>query len=136
MRRLRFGNLLVDDENVLICALQTEWDEEDEIVFCDGCNVSVHMSCYGIDALPTNEWLCQACTLCYGKSLKCELCPLRGGAMKCTKTGAHWAHVVCALWMPEVRFDDVDRREPVSHIEDIPPGRWQFKYATEGYRDC
>lgn len=98
-------------------------------MFCDGCNVSVHMSCYGIQSLPTNEWLCQACTLCYGKELKCELCPLKGGAMKCTKSGSFWVHVVCALWMPEARFDDVDLREPVSRLEDIPPDRWQFKYV-------
>lgn len=59
---------------------------------------------------------------------QCALCPLTGGAMKCTKEGDTWAHVVCALWILEVRFADVVHREPIANICDIPYGRWTLRY--------
>ena len=32
------------------------------IVFCDGCNVAVHMDCYGIMNVSANtEWFCRRC---------------------------------------------------------------------------
>lgn len=46
-----------------IFLLQTDYEEDDEIIFCDGCNVGVHQSCYGLDSVPHDDWLCHACTL-------------------------------------------------------------------------
>ncbi|VDO56737.1 unnamed protein product, partial [Onchocerca flexuosa] len=63
---------------------------------------------------------------------KCVLCPLTGGAMKCTKDGNTWAHVVCALWIYEVRFEDVVHREPIANINDIPYGRWMLRCSVCG----
>ena len=40
--------------------------------------------------------------------------------MKSTKTGAKWAHVSCALWIPEVSIGDVDKMEPITKISSIP----------------
>uniref|UniRef100_A0A0M3HF40 PHD-finger n=1 Tax=Ascaris lumbricoides TaxID=6252 RepID=A0A0M3HF40_ASCLU len=107
---------------------QTDYEEDDEIIFCDGCNVGVHQSCYGLDSVPHDDWLCHACTLLgYKAQPRCALCPLTGGAMKCMKGGKTWAHVVCALWIPEVRFGDVDHREPITNISDIPNERWALR---------
>ena len=50
--------------------------------------------------------------------VKCELCPLKGGALKKTDTNG-WAHVVCALYIPEVRFQDTRAMEPII-ISRIP----------------
>uniref|UniRef100_A0A1I7V8Q8 PHD-type domain-containing protein n=1 Tax=Loa loa TaxID=7209 RepID=A0A1I7V8Q8_LOALO len=75
------------DENVCcdICR-QPDYEEDDKIIFCDGCNVGVHQSCYGLDSVPSDEWLCQKCMLLgYNAFLTGALCPLSGGAMKCTK---------------------------------------------------
>lgn len=54
----------------------------------------------------------------------CVLCPNKGGAMKSTKSGKHWAHVSCALWIPEVSIGCVDRMEPITKISSIPTSRW------------
>ncbi|KAK0415990.1 hypothetical protein QR680_012235 [Steinernema hermaphroditum] len=124
-------NIEIDDEDAAcdVCRGK-ESDPDDEIVFCDGCNLSVHQSCYGLLSIPSHDWLCTCCALRYGKQTRCVLCPNLGGAMKCTADGTLWAHVACALWMPEVRFIDVDRREPISNINDIRRERLQMRCSV------
>ncbi|KAL8274567.1 hypothetical protein Esti_001470 [Eimeria stiedai] len=38
-----------------------ESTEENAIVFCDACDVPVHLSCYGLDAVPPGDWFCEFC---------------------------------------------------------------------------
>ena len=131
------------------CSLSDESsDEEDEeIIQCIICRIAVHPSCYGLrvdDVRP--NWLCSRCQV---KSFvaQCELCQLRGGPLKATSNGK-WAHVTCAVVVPEVLFGDPDKREPVN-ITSIPKSRWRLKclYCTAhgarggaslqcGYRKC
>ena len=40
--------------------------------------------------------------------------------MKSTRTGHKWAHVSCALWIPEVSIGDVEKMEPITKISCIP----------------
>jgi len=40
--------------------------------------------------------------------------------MKCTRSGHKWAHVSCALWIPEVSIGSVERMEPITKISSIP----------------
>lgn len=61
---------------------------------------SLLQACYGIVKVPLGNWLCRTCVL--GISPQCLLCPKKGGAMKATRAGTKWAHVSCALWIPEV----------------------------------
>lgn len=44
--------------------------------------------------------------------------------MKSTRSGTKWAHVSCALWIPEVSIGSVDRMEPITKISNIPQSRW------------
>jgi NuA3 HAT complex component NTO1 len=32
--------------------------DDDAIVLCDGCDVAVHQTCYGITRLPKGHWFC------------------------------------------------------------------------------
>lgn len=43
--------------------------------------------------------------------------------MKCTRSGHKWAHVSCALWIPEVSIGSVERMEPITKISAIPVSR-------------
>ncbi|KAE9535255.1 hypothetical protein AGLY_007988 [Aphis glycines] len=108
-----------------VCCDDTGWTEN-PLVYCDGpnCNVAVHQACYGIRIVPKGEWFCRKCEAFKEKSIKvkCELCPSKDGALKPTENG-NWAHVVCALYIPEVTFMDVTTMEPVK-LSAIPRDRF------------
>lgn len=61
-------------------------------------------------------------TLKYENFQKCELCPSKYGALKRTDNSG-WAHVVCALYIPEVRFGNVTTMEPIQ-LQLIPSERF------------
>ncbi|XP_068194745.1 protein Jade-1 isoform X2 [Antennarius striatus] len=111
------------DEDV-VCDVCRSPDGEDnnEMVFCDKCNVCVHQACYGIQKVPTGSWLCRTCAL--GILPRCQLCPHKGGAMKPTRSGTKWVHVSCALWIPEVSIGNPEKMEPITNVSQIPGTRW------------
>jgi hypothetical protein len=98
--------------------------ENNRIVFCDGCNASIHQICYGITEIPEGDYYCDRCRFVQkvimtledsdldmidngiydGKMIKdtvrCCLCPLSHGGMKPTTDG-RWVHLACALWACE-----------------------------------
>uniref|UniRef100_A0A8D3A0J4 Protein Jade-1 n=1 Tax=Scophthalmus maximus TaxID=52904 RepID=A0A8D3A0J4_SCOMX len=111
------------DEDV-VCDVCRSPDGEDnnEMVFCDKCNICVHQACYGIQKVPKGSWLCRICAL--GILPKCQLCPRKGGAMKPTRSGTKWVHVSCALWIPEVSIGNPEKMEPITNVSHIPGNRW------------
>jgi len=129
-----------DDDGVLCCVCQsTDGDPADPIVFCDGCDLTVHASCYGhplSKGVPDGDWFCERCRVGEGKSgMRCALCPAREGAMKRTADGA-WAHVVCALFVPEVFFQDPEGREGID-CSMVPRKRWSQRcYLCECCDGC
>ncbi|KAL2326852.1 hypothetical protein Fmac_020279 [Flemingia macrophylla] len=115
------------EDGVLCCVCQsTDGDPGDPIVFCDGCDLMVHASCYGnplSNSIPDGDWFCQCCRFGPNAVTACSLCPAREGALKkCTREGA-WAHVVCALFVPEVFFRDPEGREGID-CSMVPDKRW------------
>ncbi|XP_067143642.1 PHD finger protein 14 isoform X2 [Centruroides vittatus] len=121
---------------VLICSvcLGDISEEDDEIVECDCCGVSVHEGCYGISdtdtvvstvsSSSTEPWFCDACKA-GNTNPTCELCPNPSGIFKETDVGK-WVHLVCALYIPGVAFGDVDKLTPVTLFE-MPYSRWGAK---------
>ncbi|KAK7097658.1 PHD finger protein rhinoceros-like isoform X2 [Littorina saxatilis] len=111
-----------DEDVVCDVCRSPESEDTNEMVFCDGCDVCIHQACYGIQSIPEGTWLCRTCAL--GIKPSCLLCPRVGGAMKSTRSGTKWAHVSCALWIPEVSIGIPEKMEPITKISNIPSSRW------------
>jgi len=97
-----------------VCLDEHGW-ADNPLVYCDGeaCSVAVHQACYGIITVPTGPWFCKLCEAGVTPTeARCALCPYQNSAFKPTDEGS-WAHVVCALYIPEIEFADVSTMEPI-----------------------
>jgi len=113
-------------ENCSVCLGHIGF-EDNPIVYCEKCNLGVHAHCYGYPlskAIPEGDWICQRCE--FGAEQEtCALCPMKFGIMKRT-TDSKWAHLACALWVPEVFFRDGKGKEAVDTFQ-VAPRRWRHK---------
>ena len=132
------GGVGGERSGVKVCGtcLGTHSDHSNEIVECDGCGVSVHESCYGIQecgsvasnasSACTEPWFCEACMAGVSQP-QCEVCPNIGGIYKQTDTGA-WIHLVCGLYIPHISFFDQERI--------TRPTLFEINYQSWGRKAC
>lgn len=116
------------EDNPNPARLQAHLDEDglSHLLVCEDCKVCVHASCYGVLEIPQNKktWRCTRCVR-QQIAAECCLCCMRGGALKPTSNGK-WAHVVCALTITEVKFENILKREPIN-IDEIISNRVKLK---------
>lgn len=138
-----------EDSKCAICD-DGECENSNAIVFCDGCNLAVHQECYGVPYIPEGQWLCRKCltiprqtavggfflsfflfvagglgVLIVSGVKHCIFCPNTDGAFKQTTT-TRWSHLLCAIWIPEVRLANPAYMEPVDGMELVPKSRWRL----------
>ncbi|KAM3453470.1 hypothetical protein MY3296_003701 [Beauveria thailandica] len=112
------------DSKCVICD-DGDCENTNAIVFCDGCNLAVHQECYGVPFIPEGQWLCRKCQLCGRGVPTCIFCPNTDGAFKQTNS-SKWAHLLCAMWIPEISLGNHTFMEPVMDVEKVPKTRWRL----------
>ncbi|KAI9440789.1 hypothetical protein H4582DRAFT_1939406 [Lactarius indigo] len=122
-----------EDSTCAICD-DSEGENTNAIVFCDGCNLAVHQDCYGVPYIPEGQWLCRKCTVSPENAVTCFLCPNEGGAFKQTVHG-EWVHLLCAIWIPETRVANEVFMEPITGVERISKQRWKLKCSVCDIRE-
>nr|VWP00090.1 Guanine nucleotide-binding protein subunit beta-like protein (Cytoplasmic antigenic protein 1) [Ganoderma boninense] len=105
-----------EDSTCAICD-DSEGENANAIVFCDGCNLAVHQDCYGVPYIPE------------GSGSSCILCPKEGGAFKQTVSG-DWVHLLCAIWVPETAVANEVFMEPITGVEKISKQRWKLRCSV------
>jgi hypothetical protein len=118
------------------------------IVCCYVCRVAVHLDCYFLASVDCNRWKCDRCsTRAYHAS--CVLCPNRAGALLQCKDGGSanqslWAHVSCAVCLPETTLE-FESRPVVVGLSSIGSARRKLRCKlcktnestpSKGYQAC
>ena len=137
--------------------------DDNQIVYCDACNVAVHQACYGVATVPDGAWFCAPCGSAQRRGgggggrpapppgegaaasrLACLLCLRLGGALKPTAGGGGgpdgtapdgWVHVFCANWTPETYIEDTEAMEPITGLGSIPSERWRMQCTVCRHRE-
>lgn len=127
-----------DHDHCHVCG-DADGSKENPIVYCETCNVGVHVTCFGyplISEVPEDEWICSRCdSMNFGAF--CALCPMRYGALKRT-TDERWCHLACAQWIPEAFFRlSSGGREPIDLLQ-IPSRRFGVRciHCGSSYGAC
>ncbi|KAI0058854.1 hypothetical protein BV25DRAFT_1890628 [Artomyces pyxidatus] len=120
-----------------------------KVLKCLQCHTRVHSGACGVvsDSSNADGWTCDLCqnekTAEASLNTDCVLCPRPRRKNKdqaypafdnylrvCKPTeGQGWAHVACAVFIPEVTFSDAARLRIVEGISTIPSHRWATKCA-------
>ncbi|KAJ3773251.1 hypothetical protein FB446DRAFT_733812 [Lentinula raphanica] len=108
-----------------------------KVIKCKKCGFSVHAASVGItlNADELDDWRCDLCENEEEQEASiyhdCLLCPRpqhsRPGSYlrACKVTENHgWAHVLCAVFIPEINFTDTSTLRSVEGITNIPSKKW------------
>ncbi|CAH8449546.1 unnamed protein product [Dicrocoelium dendriticum] len=96
------------------------------IITCGGCALAVHEGCYGVKReFCHDKWFCRKCESQVRISkIRCDLCPIKDGAFKrCRGARYGWAHILCAVYIDGIYFEDPDNMDLIL-LCDVSPDRF------------
>lgn len=132
-------SLISKGNSVVFCRVCELVEPKSMLYTCKTCELIVHKTCYGISYLDVNSWNCDMCindkAPTVSTNYQCILCSVHSHplldsnsfsreALKQT-SGNNWAHVICAVWIPELKFTDPSTLQPIEGIGAISLSRWQ-----------
>uniref|UniRef100_A0A6F9DFV9 [histone H3]-trimethyl-L-lysine(9) demethylase n=1 Tax=Phallusia mammillata TaxID=59560 RepID=A0A6F9DFV9_9ASCI len=101
-------------------------DGKSRLIQCCVCLLQVHASCYGVERVSKKTpWTCDRC-MKREWNTQCTLCCFKGGALKRISGGQGWAHIVCAIAIPEVFFDNTPQRSNIN-VSKVTLSRLKLK---------
>ncbi|EPR78078.1 Bromodomain and PHD finger containing protein [Spraguea lophii 42_110] len=103
--------MLSQDQYCNVCALG-ESSVENNLIYCDGCDLCVHQECYGIPFVPDEAWFCKPCLFAKRRPPKCKFCTMVGSAYKPT-SDKKWGHIICTIWDNTLTFGNPVFLEPI-----------------------
>ncbi|OUM66835.1 hypothetical protein PIROE2DRAFT_40495, partial [Piromyces sp. E2] len=111
--------------------IDTHWNP---IVQCSLCNLRVHKCCYGVSDNEITNWKCSRCKhkddQRSSMNYTCVLCNIKKNneedAVKLTISN-NWAHVLCSLFIPEIKYGNAKTMEPIECINLIDEKKWKKK---------
>ncbi|KAI8136699.1 hypothetical protein BJV82DRAFT_647095 [Fennellomyces sp. T-0311] len=113
------------------CAVCSNMEPFERLLTCHGCGMSVHGDCYGAHKSIKEAWNCDVCTNkknpTASYSYECILCSesRQTPRQPLKKTSSYnWVHVLCATFIPEVKFVNVATLQPAEYIGAIHRTRW------------
>ncbi|KAI8083168.1 uncharacterized protein BX664DRAFT_267716, partial [Halteromyces radiatus] len=110
-----------------VCQVCHSMDQPKRLISCSDCHLVVHDDCFGVEKKSTNYWQCDVCKNKKKPSVsylyQCVLCGKgsKGNQeiMKPT-SGYNWAHITCALFIPQVKFINATTMSPIEYAGSIP----------------
>ncbi|KAL7752746.1 hypothetical protein RI367_001748 [Sorochytrium milnesiophthora] len=103
------------EPDVCCICLDDATNAHNPLMYCDGamCELCVHLECYGLLKIPKAEedWYCDRCA-----------------APQLNVNGTGWAHVSCALWIPDAHFAQEVTFSGIT-ADDVPLEDW-FKECS------
>jgi hypothetical protein len=121
----------VQEDSVCMCCFDGSSLEGNTILFCDGCNASMHLACYGVQEVPEGDFFCERCKkirelmsdpyfdedTVIKDLIKCCMCPVQHGGLKQLSDG-RWVHVCCILWCKEAVIGNIFEMDQIdiSHV--------------------
>ena len=136
-----------DQDMDAVCEICSDGEvtPDNQILFCEACNVAIHQYCYGIERVPEGDYYCIACRY-FGREeanlavarqiergavlklapaplpINCELCPRKQGAFIRTDTSTH-----------VVNADSIN----MSKWVHVLCAKWQgLNFVDNGKKDC